>query len=77
MKNKTQKFFSGLLTILAIVLILFGLSTEAYLISLFGLFLILLMLVIRSLYIRKLNRQIREITKDMDKNFETEHTQDK
>ena len=77
MKNKTQKFFSGLLTVLAIVLILFGLTAEVYLISLLGLFLILLMLVIRSLYIRKLNRQIREITKEMDTDIETEHTQNK
>ena len=63
MNNNTRKIISGLLAIIAILIVLLGLASENYLISTLGLALIVVMLVLRSLYIRKLNKQIQNMKK--------------
>ncbi|MBW6458679.1 MAG: hypothetical protein K0B52_05905 [FCB group bacterium] len=74
MNNQTRRLISGMLTILAIILILLGLGFEIYMISFLGLILILAMMVIRYVHIRKLNKQIREMKEGM--NIETEDHKD-
>jgi len=75
MNNQTRKLVSGMLTILAIILVVLGIGIEYYLVSLLGLLLILVMLVIRYIHIRKLNRQIREMKEGMNNEIEDYHDQ--
>jgi uncharacterized membrane protein YphA (DoxX/SURF4 family) len=51
----------GFLTVVALALVLLGLLTEIYLISVGGLLLIVFMLLERTWHIRKLNKQIEEM----------------
>lgn len=73
MNNNSRKIISGLLAIIAILVVLLGLASENYLISTLGLALIVVMLVLRSLYIRKLNKQIQNMKKGP--NSENDDTQ--
>lgn len=64
-----------ILMIIAIVLMIMGVASESYWISILGLLLIIGMLVLRGLHIQKLNREIKkmkEISQDEIDNTEDE-----
>ncbi|MCK4812598.1 MAG: hypothetical protein KAT14_01525 [Candidatus Marinimicrobia bacterium] len=73
MNNKQRKRLAGVLTVIALILVMIGLAIEIYVVSIVGLVLILVMLFERSWQIRKLNKQIKDIKKDS--NHETDDLQ--
>ncbi|MDZ7821836.1 MAG: hypothetical protein U5N26_08520 [Candidatus Marinimicrobia bacterium] len=66
MSRNLRRFITGLFTIAALVLVIAGLVTEIYLISVGGLALILFMLLERTLHIRRLNKQIEAMKENED-----------
>ncbi|MCK5816768.1 MAG: hypothetical protein KAH15_02065 [Candidatus Marinimicrobia bacterium] len=65
MKNNTRIMLNMILMIAAIVLIIMGVTSEIYLISVAGILIFLATLIMRGTHIRKMNQELKEL-KEVD-----------
>ncbi|MCF7832759.1 MAG: hypothetical protein K9N05_04180 [Candidatus Marinimicrobia bacterium] len=61
MKNNTRILINMLLMIIAVIVIILGVASGVYVISIAGILIFFGMLILRGVHIRKLNREIKEI----------------
>ena len=73
MKNNTRIMLNMILMIAAIVLIIMGVTSEIYLISVAGILIFLATLIMRGIHIRKMNHELKELKEiDQDEIDDTE-----